>query len=136
MIQTDGKYVTAMLRADDRATFDAVALSVGLLVDDGAGVIQPADGASIDYVGQIVDQPAVLADDGSELTPATFRSGFHINLRVDVERLPKWQAVYANWSANGSPISAHKDETGLSLGGVSLIDINSVATPSRVWFGG
>lgn len=134
MIRDDGKYITAMVRADSQEAFDAVALSVGLLVEDDT--IHPADGANIDYLGAIIDQPAVVDEAGNEVSPATFHPGFHINLRVDVEKLPNWQAVYGNWSANGTPITPNRSETGLSLNGVSLIDINSVATPSRVWFGG
>lgn len=77
------------LRAADEADAIEKLRPLGYRRDDGAGETWPdkGDGFDLDVIGPVVDQAAVFAD-GDEpgsivlVAPATFKPGFHLNLRL------------------------------------------------------
>lgn len=75
------------LKFDNEAAMLDAMRSAGVLADDGNGneiVPYYHKGSSIDVVGLIVDEPAVMDDEGTVTTPATFVPGCHVNIRGDI----------------------------------------------------
>jgi len=149
-----GGVLHCMVRTVDEATFDAVGLSVGLLSyenpaqpevldEDGnvvqeaveaSGAIVPSAGNTVTRIGAHVITPAVLDDEGNEVTPAVTDDRYHVNfwLGADVVARGAWKPWIIQWMAsdiNGTP---NKDESSLAMNGIELIDPLSVTTPSNV----
>lgn len=125
-INEDG-YVDALCRAASKSAWDAAAAANGLTVDG-----LPIPGASIDVIGSVITSPAVLDSEGNEVTPATIDNRYHVNLRLAPDRA--WFPIAYNWMRYGNDdAQANNAEGTRTLARVSLIDPDSINTPSRVW---
>ena len=125
---TDG-YVDAMLRAAYRSAWIDAARVNGLIDAEG----NPVDGVTIDEIGDVVVTPATYDDAGNQLTPPDIDNRYHVNLRIRADL--NWQAIALNWMAHGNDDAvANKDEETRTLSRVSLIDPDTINSPSRVWF--
>lgn len=153
---TDGM-VDAICRAATKDVWDAAALTAGLTYavtetvtdpDTGAqtevptGEIKAARGVYIDHIGPVVIIPAVLDADGAEITPAVMDTRHHVNFRMaepalsvaGQSGLPKWVETAIAWSMQGTlDTEVNKNEIGLTLQDVVLIDPATIATPKRIW---
>ena len=93
-----------MFKATDKPAWDAFAATL-------------PEGILIDEIGPIVTTPAVLSEDGTELTPAVIDNHHHVNVRVmddTVDCVVLAQGYhYVQW-----------------------IDPDTVDTPARIWAGG
>lgn len=126
-INEDG-YVDALCRAAYKSAWDQAAEANGL-TNDG----NPIYGASIDVIGHVVITPAIYDENGVELTPADVDNRYHVNLRLAPET--NWLPIALAWMEHGNDdAEPNKDEETRTLARVSLIDPDSIKTPTRVWF--
>jgi hypothetical protein len=139
-----------MIRCADEATFEAVGLSVGLLTHENEGSAEVLDeegnvveeavapsgaivasrGNTVTRMGAHVITPAVLDDEGNEVTPAVVDSRYHVNFWIPVAG--DWEALITDWMANGEDADANASESAVTHQGVELIDPLSVNTPHNV----
>ena len=135
--------IDAMLRATDKATWEAAAEAQNILVRDENDNLVPAPGIDIDAIGAMVVTPGTYGKNGRELTPPVLDNRYHLNMRVSGAVLArrnsggfaKWKVTALNWTNMGKADMANKAEVGASLFGVCLIDPASVNSPARVWLG-
>ena len=149
-----GGVLHCMVRATDEATFNAVGLSVGLLSyenpaqpevldEDGnvvtaaveaSGAIVPSAGNTVTRIGSHVITPAVLGDEGVEVTPAVTDDRYHVNfwLGADVVARGAWEPWIIQWMASDIEGTPNKDESSLAMNGIELIDPLTVTSPSNV----
>jgi hypothetical protein len=143
-----------MVRAVDKATFDAQALAVGLKVYinpaqpaildpetqevitpavEASGPLIPARGVTITEIGPHTLVPAVVDADGVEVTPATIDNRHHVNFWLDAATVARgnWMRWATAWTYYGSDIVANAEETGVSMNGIELIDPETVKRPSN-----
>ena len=147
-VRLNGEMVDAIVRAKDRATFEAAALNVGLLTeetdDEGQTFLKPGSGVHIDHIGRVELTPGEYdPETGEEITAPTYDTRHHANIRLvgyAVERLaddgvtPYWQTWAKEWTYWGQPDpQVNAQERGRVLSDVVLIDPDSIKTPSRVW---
>ena len=121
------EYIDRMIRAEDKATFVAVAQAVGLL--DGEG--QPVPGAHVDVLGTLYSG-GTWDDEGAVTEPPTPIPGWHVNLRIDADVLPGWAEIEADWLDKGEPGTPHSSEHSVKYQGVELIT-GGVQSPRRIW---
>lgn len=126
-----GGMIEAMVRAPNEETFNAVALSVGLIGEDGNGV----GGIDVCRVGLVEKTPAVEDTDGSIISPAIYYPDYHVNLKLGAKATAKgaWKKWAITWSTTGSDATPHNSEAGKTLNGVTLIDPDTVSGPAMVW---
>lgn len=121
-------YVDALCRAAYKSAWDAAALANGLTDEDG----NPVPGVSIDIIGPVMTVPGVYDEDGKEVSAPQFDDRYHVNLRVAEDRA--WLPIMLAWMQNGNDDAVpNKDEETRTLARVSLIDPDSIKTPTRVW---
>lgn len=94
------EYINYFLRFEDQAEMETAYRPSS---EEGDGLTYP--GCFVDVVGQIVATPAEMDEDGNEITPAIFASGWHVNV-------------------------ATKGDLPAALVGFA---IDAPATPARVW---
>lgn len=137
-----GGMLDATVRAPDRATFEAAAKTAELLVEVEPGVWVNSIGVHFDHLGPVTIKPGTYAADGSVITAAVVDARHHVNirmappstLRVDENGKLKWHNWALAWTATGEPDQdQNASEDGRVLMGVSLIDPDSISSPSRVW---
>lgn len=152
----DGPAMRVMVRADDKATFDAVALRVGVkrhqdpgspeVVDEETGeVIRPAvepsgplvpvRGVTIAELGPMVLTPGTYDDEGNELTPPVEDSRYHVNfwLPSNLVATDGWQKLVRKWRAAGTAVAQrNKNEQAIKADGIELLDPTTIATPRNV----
>jgi len=144
-----------MVRCPDEATFDAVALAVGLTVyttpaqpaiidADGqeiapavpaSGPVIPAPHTTITKIGNIVLTPAVTDAEGNIATPAVLDTRFHANFWLGPEVVARglWKKLAITWTQNGTEVAeSNRHEAAVKFQGVELIDPDSISTPSNV----
>ena len=124
----------AMIRAENKATFDGAALAVGLrYISDDGETITPRS-VTITELGPYVISPATYDAEGNELTPAVLDNRYHVNAWVDLSRADNqlWQQWGPIWTLNGQPAAANADEVAYAYSGVELIDPATVRSPSNV----
>lgn len=102
-----------MFKATDKAAWDAFAATF------------PAADILIDEIGPIVITPAVIAPDGTVVTPAVVDPLFHVNIRVQRTVIQE-----GDQEVNVCP------ELAQGGAGVDWIDPAEVASPDRIWAGG
>lgn len=123
----DGGYIDAICRAETQAAWEAAAEANHLTVD---GV--PIDGANINVIGPVVVTPAILDAQGNTLVPPVLDERYHVNLRLRDDL--NWQAVALAWMAYGVPDpDQNAAEVAQELSQVSLIDPDTISSPSQVW---
>lgn len=130
-----GGVLKAMVRATDKATFDAQAVSVGLKVtDEETGALKPAPGVTITEMGPYVLNPATYDADGNVTTPAEVGDRYHVNfwLSPDLVEVGKWEGWALAWSFYGQDGVPNKNEQSLVYDGIELIDPMTVPTPHNV----
>jgi hypothetical protein len=143
-----------MVRATDKATFDAQALAVGLKVYinpaqhaildpetqevitpavEASGPLIPAPGVTITEIGPHILVPAVLDDTGGVVTAAVMDNRYHVNFWLDAATVARgnWMRWATAWTYYGSDIVANAEETGASMNGIELIDPETVKRPSN-----
>lgn len=127
-----------MLRAQDRATWLAVAEAYGVLVRND-GTLRPAAGIATHEIGPHTITPAEIDADGNETAPAVIDQRWHVNMRVAEPALsaidpetgrPKWEVMLERWRA-GAPAPSNKGEDARAVDGVELIE--GVKTPENVF---
>ncbi len=135
-VSLDRGNLWAMIRATDEATFDAKAQEVGLLVAGPGGTLRPGFGVTLARLGPHVLTPGTYDDAGNEITPPVMDARFHANfwLSPQAVALNRWQGWAMTWTLTGTSGRANKSETAVALGGIELIDPDSVATPGNLLF--
>jgi len=126
------------VRADDQATFDAVALSVGMLeeveLDDGGTVLRPAKGINISRIGPVTLTPATYDDEGEVVTPAVVDDRYHVDVRLSPAATERglWKTWAIAWMNNGvADDSPNASEVGQKHSGVTLLDTRTFSSPSH-----
>lgn len=137
-VRLSGGYVDCILRADTQAAWEAAALAQNVLVKQPDGSLVPNAGISIDVLGPVVKVPAVI--DPATLTvttPAVMDERYHVNMRLDprAEGVAKsWEDLAIQWTEHGTlDPEVNNDEVAHVLGGVGLIDPDTIRQPKRVW---
>ena len=152
-----GGILDAVVRATDEATFEAAARwaelkyevtetvtdpDTGETTEQGAGEWATAKGVHINPLGPVVITPGTYDEDGTELTAPVVDTRHHVNIRltdpalsrVDEYGVLKWEKWAMAWSLGGADdTQVNADEVGKVMQGVSLIDPDTIASPSRVW---
>lgn len=113
--------------------------TVWVLDADGKAVTQgdrpvAKRGIAVSWLGQIQIAPAVYATDGETVvTPATFTSEHHLNVRFSPDL--DWQsfALALHALAPGDLITPHRAETGWEIWDTVLIDPASISSPAQVF---
>lgn len=138
-------HVDTIIRAKDRATFDAAALARGITyLMPGSDTVKLSPGVNVDHIGPVTLTPATYDAEGVEITPAVIDSRHHVNMRIgepalsrmddDVPTLERWKVTAILWSMNGTPVAAvNAAEDAVALYDVELIDPDTISSPSRVW---
>lgn len=124
----------AMIRAENKMTFDGAALSVGLrYINDGGEVATPRS-VTITELGPYVITPATYDAEGNELTPAVMDNRYHVNFWIDLDGTQdqSWQQWGPIWTLNGQVASANASEVAYAYNGIELIDPMTVSSPSNV----
>ena len=149
-----GGVLACMVRATDKATFDAQALAVGLKVYtnpaqdevlDGegsvitpavpaSGALVPAKGITITEMGPLVLTPAVLDAEGTVVTPAVLDTRYHANFWLGPAAVARgeWEGWGVLWSIHGVDATPNHLEEGVEYGGIELIDPMTVSSASNV----
>lgn len=135
-------YIDAICRADNKAAWEAAALSQGLYVA-GESDPMPAPGVNVDILGPVVLTPGIYDEDHNEITAAVMDNRYHVNLRIAEPMLSKvnsagferWKVTAINWTLYGVDVAANAAEAGKELGSVTLIDPDTISSPSRGWAG-
>jgi hypothetical protein len=125
-------YIDAYCRADTQATWEDAAIANGLATRQDDGTLLPSPGIWIDVIGSVVKTDAVLAEDGTEITPAVMDDRYHVNFRLDPS--VSWEALAIAWTANGT-LDSNPDATEVArkMTGVALIDPDSIHSNTRMW---
>jgi hypothetical protein len=151
----EGNRLACMVRATDKATFDAQALAVGLkvyqnpatpaVVDpetgevitpavEASGPLIPSSGTTITELGPLVLTPGTYDEEGNELTPPVVDSRWHVNYWLApwlVER-GGWKTWGVMWTQNGQPVDPNNAEEAVAYQGIELIDPLTVSSPSNI----
>ena len=149
-----GGRLSALVRAVDEDTFNAVGLQVGLLrrenpgsdavVDEEGNVISEAVEPSGDYIatagntvvrlGPHVITPGTYDEEGNELTAPVVDSRYHVNFTLgpDATQREEWVTWIQQWMANGVAAASNKSEVALGYQGIEVIDPASIQSPSNV----
>jgi hypothetical protein len=142
-----------MVRATDKATFNALALEARLKVytnpaqdevlDEEGNVVTAAVAASgplisanditITEIGSHVLTAGVYDEDGDETTAPVIDTRYHANfwLGPKVVARGEWMVWATLWTHYGSGIVANKLEDGTAMRGIELIDPHTIASPSN-----
>ena len=150
-----GGVLACMVRATDKATFDAQALAVGLKVYtnpaipavtdpetgevitpavEASGPLIPAPGTTITELGPLVLTPGTYDEEGNEVTPPVMDNRYHANfwLAPRLVEAGGWKQWGVMWTQNGQPVDPNNAEEAVSYGGIELIDPLTVSSPSNV----
>jgi hypothetical protein len=157
LVNLSGGMLDAVVRATDEATFDAAARwadlkyevtetvtdpETGETTTQGTGEWATAKGVHIDHLGPVVITPGTYGEDGTELTAPVVDTRHHVNIRltdpalsrVDEYGVIKWEKWAMAWSLGGEDdTQINAQEVGKIIQGVSLIDLDTIASPSRVF---
>lgn len=137
----DGGRILLMARASDKWEIDAAlaAFDLTVSVDDES---RPAAGVQIDMVGQVELTPAVFDGVGDIVAPAVVDDWVHCNILIAEPALSalnddgklKWVTFLRHWAENANAArKRNADEEGTVLLDVTLIDPDTIRSPSRVF---
>lgn len=155
-VNVSGGVVDATIRCASLEVFEQIALLVGLkyevtedVIDPktgeatkrGTGVYLNAKGVEIDHIGPVKLSDEVLDENGDVVTPAKWDTRHHVNFklcppaseRLDAQGQPMWWQWALAWTINGQNENPNAAETAKVLYGVTLIDPETIRSPSRVW---
>lgn len=130
----NGGSLLCMTRSPDRATFEAVALSVGLMEQDEAGEIRPLGGITIAHLGALILTPGTYDEGGNELTAPVLDTRHHANFWLPPHMVERglWKKWAVAWTHQGEQVAErNKAEDALTLNGIELIDPATVASPAN-----
>ena len=157
LVNLSGGMLDAVVRATDEATFEAAArwaelkyevtetvtdLETGETATQGTGEWATAKGVHINHLGPAVITPGTYDEDGTELPAPVMDNRHHVNIRltdpalsrVDDYGVIKWEKWAMAWSFGGEDdTQINAQEVGKVMQGVSLIDPDTIASPTRVW---
>ena len=157
LVRYSGGMLDAVVRATDEATFEAAARwaelkyevtetvtdpETGETTEQGTGEWATAKGVHINHLGPVVITPGTYGEDGVELTASVMDNRHHVNIRltdpalsrVDEYGVLKWEKWAMAWSLGGADdTQVNANEVGKVMQGVSLIDPDTIASPTRVW---
>ena len=157
LVRMSGGMLDAVVRATDESTFEAAARwaelryeetitttdpETGETTEQGTGEWATAKGVHINHLGPVVITPGTYGEDGVELTASVMDNRHHVNIRltdpalsrVDEYGVLKWEKWAMAWSLGGADdTQVNANEVGKVMQGVSLIDPDTIASPSRVW---
>ena len=150
----NGGLLACMVRAADKATFDAQALAVKLKVytnpaqdevldEEGnvvtpavpaSGPLIPAPGVTITEIGPLVLTPGTYAEDGTEITPPVMDNRYHVNFWLAPRLVERglWMQWALAWTENGQSGTPNHAEESVVYEGIELIDPLTVSSPSNV----
>ena len=158
-VRLRGGLVEAIVRAADRATFDAAALWRGITynvvettydpetgesVDVVTDEVELSEGITLDHIGPVVITPGTYDADGVEITPPVIDNRHHVNMQIAppaldklddaIPTLKRWQVTAIMWSRNGADaVDVNASERAKVLSEVELIDPDSIGSPLRVF---
>jgi len=143
-VRFTGGMLDAIVRATDAATFETAARWAELKYEITETVTDPeTDETSEEGTGEWVVSPGVHIDIiGPVQVGETWDTRYHANIRiadpalskVDEYGVLKWEKWAAAWTLGGEPDEqVNKNEVAKVLQGVSLIDPDTIASPSRRW---
>lgn len=133
--------IDTIIKAESQEIWETAALHQKLIIDTEDG-LKSVPGANIDVIGPITIEPATFDSEGKIIKEAVMDNSYHINLRIsepllsaiDDDGFLKWKTTAITWSKYGTTsINTNKKETGLVVAGVTMIDPDSIHTPSRVF---
>jgi hypothetical protein len=144
-----GGYLSCMIRAKDKATFEAAGLQVGLMTHENpaqpevldeegnvlraateaSGAIIPTGGNTVTQMGGYVTAPGVFNGE-AEVTPPVIDTRWHVNFWIPVDSA--WEDWIMQWMDNGVPVQANKNENALKHQDIEVIDPKTVATRGNV----
>ena len=133
-----GGILHCMVRATDKATFDAIAEQVGLLVrettEDDQEIVRVSSGNTITRIGPHLLVQGIYDIDGNEITPPVFDTRYHVNFWLGTEAVERgeWITWIEQWMLNGTLAEQNKSEVALKYQGIELIDPASIQTPTNV----
>lgn len=152
-ITIEGGRLWAMVRAMDKATFDAKALEVGLKVHtnpaqpevldeegnvlspavEASGPLIPAPGVTITEMGSHVLTLGTYDEDGNEVTPPVLDNRYHVNFWLAHSLVERglWKQWALAWTANGQPGAPNHTEESVAFQGIELIDPQTVTSPAN-----
>jgi hypothetical protein len=157
LVNLSGGMLDAVVRATDEATFEAAARwaelryeetitttdpETGETTEQGTGEWATAKGVHINHLGPVVITPGTYDEDGTELTAPIVDTRHHVNIRltdpalsrVDEYGVIKWEKWAMAWSLGGEDdTQINAQEVGKVMQGVSLIDPETIVTPTRIW---
>lgn len=122
-----GDYVDMIVRADTHGYWRNVAEDWGLIDADE----NPMLGVTIDPIGPVETTPAVFDALGAVITAASIDNRYHLNLRVATDF--NWRPFASKWTQDGSATMSNASENGKRFYRVTLIDPDTISTPSRVF---
>lgn len=122
-----GDYVDMIVRADTHGHWRNVAEDWGLIDADE----NPMLGVTIDPIGPVETTPAVFDALGAVITAAIIDNRYHLNLRVATDF--NWRPFASKWTQDGSATMSNASENGKRFYRVTLIDPDTISTPSRVF---
>lgn len=122
-----GDYVDMIVRADTHGYWRNVAEDWGLIDADE----NPMLGVTIDPIGPVETTPAVFDALGAVITAAIIDNRYHLNLRVATDF--NWRPFASKWTQDGSATVSNASENGKRFYRVTLIDPDTISTPSRVF---
>jgi hypothetical protein len=132
-------FVDLCTRTGNREIWEAVAVAANLYIETDNGPAPDPDVCVVE-TPPIVLTPAVM--DGEDVvTPEVLDQRYHLNLRllpgmlerVNDEGYPLWQLTALAWMA-GQDAEPNKCEAGKERQGITMIDPDSISSPSVVWF--
>ena len=157
LVRFAGGILDAVVRATDAETFEAAARWAELKYEVtetttdpetgeqtvlGTGEWLTAAGVNISPLGSVMLTAGVYDAEGVEITPPTFDTRYHVNIRLidpalsrtDEYGVLKWEKWSMAWTLGGDDdLETNAAEVGKVMQGVSLIDPDTISSPSQVW---
>lgn len=152
-VTLEGGRLWAMVRATDKATFDAKALEVGLKVytnpaqdevldEEGnvlfpaveaSGPLIPAPGVTITEMGPYVLTPGTYDEEGNEVTAPVLDNRFHANFWLTPSLVERglWKQWALAWTLDGQAGTPNNQEESVVYEGIELIDPQTVTSPAN-----
>ena len=125
-----------MIRATDKATFDAQALDVGLKVYANGvdGDLVPVRGVTIAEIGALVLKETEVDAAGVVVSAAVTDDRYHVNFWLDAETVARdtWMQWATLWTYYGIAVVPNNQEDGTAMQGIELIDPATVISPRNV----
>ncbi|MCP5099873.1 MAG: hypothetical protein GY943_30330 [Chloroflexi bacterium] len=101
---------------------------------DGNSIIVKKKGVDIYQLPPMVKTKGTYDANGNELTPPTFFPAQHFNIRISNRKIIKNFRTFKQNAKNGNiKDTKHRNETSYKHRGVTVVDMETVATSAVVW---